>query len=140
MSGKGREQAAQRRTKAMESIQQELKACAWNDGRRQPVQVCEDEPFKEGLYEMRPKQAVPLWPRRRKKRESGKERKEKKMCPLESGNGVLDVDIKLCALSNFYSSEQWKRRNCNREISYCFKDENRDLCLSLSLKISFKWI
>lgn len=89
---------------------------------------------------MRPKQAVSLWPRRRKKRESGKERKEKKVCPLESGNGVLDVDIELCALSNFDSSEQWKRRNCNREISYCFKDENRDLCLLLSLEISFKWI
>lgn len=85
MSGKDREQAAQRRTKATESIQQELQACAWSVGRRRPAQVCGDEPFKEGLYEMRPKQAVPLWPRKRKKREGEKERKEKKVFPLEWG-------------------------------------------------------
>lgn len=76
MSGKGREQAVQRRTKATESIQQELQACAWSAGRRRPVQMCGDEPFKEGLYEIRPKQAAPLWPRKRKKRERKREKRK----------------------------------------------------------------
>lgn len=142
MSGKSREQAAQRRTKAMESIQQELQACAWSVGRRQPIQVCGDEPFKEGLYEMRPKQAAPLWLRRRKKREREKERKEKALWSLEWGVACWTW-ISNSVQSSCYSSEEWKngqRRSCFREISYCFRDENRDLYLLLSLEISFRWV
>lgn len=56
--------------------------------------------------------------------------------PIRVGDGVLDVDIELCVLSSFYSSEQWKngqRRNCFGEISYCVRDEIGDLYLLLSL-------
>lgn len=79
------------------------------------------------------------------KKEERKEKREKKrhFGYWSGGDGVLGVDIELCVQSSCYSSEQWKngqRRNCFSEISYCFRDENRDVDLLLSLEISFKWV